>query len=242
MRSDIIQISVDDQRIGGTLASPSTALPGVLFVHGWGGSQEQDLKCSHEIAALGCVCLTFDLRGHADTNAQRRNVSREQNLSDVLAAYDVLTGQTSVDSNAIGVVGSSYGGYLSAILTSLRPVRWLALRVPALYRDRGWQTPKADLDRKDLTLLRNSLVTPDQNRALAACAEFEGDALVVESEHDDYVPHSTITNYVSSFRKAHSITYRIIEGADHALTDPACQRAYDQRLVKWMTEMVQTAR
>ena len=42
-------------------------------------------------------------------------------------------------------VGSSYGGYLAAILTTLRPVRWLALRVPALYQDEGWDVPKKQL-------------------------------------------------------------------------------------------------
>ena len=39
------------------------ARAGVLFVHGWGGSQQQYLARAREIAALGCVCLTFDLAG-----------------------------------------------------------------------------------------------------------------------------------------------------------------------------------
>ena len=35
-----IDIAADDQHITGTLVSPATFVPGVLFVHGWGGSQE----------------------------------------------------------------------------------------------------------------------------------------------------------------------------------------------------------
>ena len=62
----------------------------MLFVHGWGGSQEQYLARAREIAALGCICLTFDLRGHARTEPQHETVTREDNLRDVLAAYDVL--------------------------------------------------------------------------------------------------------------------------------------------------------
>ena len=68
-------------------------------------------------------------------SVQYERVSREDNLHDVLAAYDLLRGQPAVDDQAIAVVGSSYGGYLAAILTSRRRVRWLGLRAPALYWD-----------------------------------------------------------------------------------------------------------
>src|SRR5881296_1671289 len=107
-RDDIIDIAVDDHHIAGTLVTPATAAPGVLFVHGWGGSQEQYLARAREVAALGCVCLTFDLRGHAKTQPQHETVSRGDNLRDVLAAYDVLADHRGVNPSAIAVVGSSY--------------------------------------------------------------------------------------------------------------------------------------
>src|SRR5215218_6735829 len=134
-RDEAIEIGVDGQRLAGTLVAPATTIPGILFVHGWGGSQEQYVARAREIAALGCVSLTFDLRGHARTEPQQSSVSREDNLQDVLAAYDELGHHPLVDSESVAVVGSSYGGYLAALLTALRPVRWLALRVPALYED-----------------------------------------------------------------------------------------------------------
>jgi hypothetical protein len=71
-----------------------------------------------------------DLRGHVRHHGQRETVSREDNLQDVLAAYDV--GEPSaVDPSAIAIVGSS-GGYLAAIVSALRRVRWLALRTGTL--------------------------------------------------------------------------------------------------------------
>src|SRR3954447_11885309 len=66
-RDEAIQIRVDEQRIAGTLVAPGTLIPGVLFVHGWGGNQQHYLARARQIAALGCVCLTFNLRGHAGT-------------------------------------------------------------------------------------------------------------------------------------------------------------------------------
>src|SRR5690606_32354602 len=109
--------------------------PGVLLVHGWDGSQAQYIARAHELAALGCICLTIDLRGHARHRAQRMEVTPEDNLQDVLAGLDTLRSHPGVDERAIAIVGSSYGGYLAALATALRPVRWLALRAPAIYED-----------------------------------------------------------------------------------------------------------
>src|SRR5881275_1001298 len=107
-RDEAVEILVDHEALAGTLVSPGTLVPGVLFVHGWGGSQQQYVSRAREIAALGCICLTFDLRGHENTHEQRDTVSREDNFADVVAAYDLLVAQSGVDPSSIAVVGSSY--------------------------------------------------------------------------------------------------------------------------------------
>ncbi|CAM4017765.1 alpha/beta hydrolase family protein [Bordetella muralis] len=240
--SDAIDINVADDVLAGTLLTPKSKIPGILFIHGWGGDQAFDLKRAAGIAGLGCVCLTFDLRGHAANETQREHVSRDDNLHDVMAAYDRLVAHPAVETGEIAVVGSSYGAYLASILTELRKVRWLALHVPALYLDDEWFKPKHQLNREVLRAYRSDYVAPESNRALSACTTFPGDVLIVESEQDDYIPHSTIMSYRSAFRRAHSMTHRIIDGADHALTQKTAQRAYTSVLVNWITEMVMGAR
>ncbi|WP_423198936.1 MULTISPECIES: alpha/beta hydrolase family protein [unclassified Cupriavidus] len=238
-----VQIHTDEGAIAGTLIMPATKLPGVLFVHGWGGSQQQYLARAREVAGLGCVCMTFDLTGHAGTSAQYETVSRMRNLADVLAAYDVLVRHPEVDRNAIAVVGSSYGGYLAAVLCELRPVRWMALRAPALYMDSGWDSPKRQLHKdQDLVAYRRKVVMPDTNRALRACTNFKGDVLVVSSEHDVIVPKTAVLSYVDACVQASSITYRELKGADHGLSTEDNQRAYGRLLVGWLREMVTEAR
>jgi dienelactone hydrolase len=241
-RDSPIEIPVDGQCIPGTLVTPATAVPGFLFVQGWGSGQEVYLTRAREIAALGCGCLTFEPRGVARDHPEHETVTREENLRDILAAYDTLASHSGVDAEAIGVVGSSYGGYLAAVLSSLRPVRWLALRVPALYKDEDWALPKRGLNRDELAAYRRSPVGAAENRALGACAAFEGDVLIVESERDDVVPHPVIANYMAAFERAHSVTYRVIAGADHGLSEPPWQQAYTSLLVSWATEMVIGAR
>lgn len=241
-RANPIDIPVAGKHIAGTLVGPDTMVPGVLLVHGWDGSQAQYVARAHEIASMGCICLTIDLRGHARHQADRDTVTREDNLYDVLAAYDVLVGHPAVDPRAVAIVGSSYGGYLAALVSAMRPVRWLGLRVPALYEDHDWDVPKNKLDREALMAFRRRRVDARDNRALAACAQFRGDVLVVESEHDDVVPHPVIQNYMAAFSQAQSVTYRVVSGADHGLADKASQQTYTSMLVNWMNEMLLNAR
>ena len=242
VRSEIIEIKVGSQSISGSIVTPCEKFPGILFDHGWGGSQQRDLARAKNITGLGCVCLTFDLRGHERTEGLRATVSREQSLEDLLAAYDRLVSHPSVDPEAIAVIGTSYGGYLATILSAMRPVKWMALRVPALYWDADWDMPKQELDRDRLAHYRRSAVTAADNRALAACKEFRGDVLLIESERDDYVPHATLMSYRSAFELAHSLTYRLVDGADHALSSDISQSVYSSMLTNWISEMVIGAR
>ncbi|MBB2972380.1 alpha/beta fold hydrolase [Mesorhizobium sp. RMAD-H1] len=242
MFSRQVSIGVNHEEILGTFALPKTGTPGILFLHGWAGSQERDMERAQDIAALGCICFTFDMRGHAGTRSQLPSVTRGDNLGDVLAAYDVLASHPSVDPDSIAVVGSSYGGYLASILTSQRPVRWLALRAPALYRDQNWDVPKAALDREDLARYRSSIIPAEENRALRNCRSFKGDVLIVSSENDEIIPFTVIASYRAAFLYARSLTSRVIEGADHALNTRECQQAYDFLLLRWLREMVLGAR
>jgi uncharacterized protein len=164
----------------------SERAPGMLFVHGWCGNQAQYLARARVVAALGCVCLTFDLRGDEKSSVRHDTVTREHSLHDVLAAYDVLAGCGAVDPKRIGLVGSSNGAYMSALATVLRPARWLALRAPAIYKDADWHIPKRTLHQDpDFGGYRRRTHRPIDNRALDACAKFVGDVLVVERVRHD---------------------------------------------------------
>ena len=72
-----VQIKLERGYLDGTVLAPKTAVPGVLFVHGWGGSQEQYLERARQAVALGCLCLTFDLTGHGRTQDEQQKGTRE---------------------------------------------------------------------------------------------------------------------------------------------------------------------
>ncbi|MGI4847853.1 MAG: alpha/beta hydrolase, partial [Janthinobacterium lividum] len=55
---------------------------------------------------------------------------------------------------------------------------------------------------------------------------------------DVIIPHAAITSYLEACSHARSLTYRVIEGADHGLSDHNSQQAYTALLQSWLTEMV----
>src|SRR5205085_12682648 len=119
----------------------------------------------------------------ARTRAQRDPVTRAQNLADVIAAYDLLAARPEVDAARVGLVGSSYGGYLATLLTAERKVRWLALHAPALYMDGDFDRPKRELNLDPkLAEYRRRRLEPDANRALTAAAGFGRGGRVAESD------------------------------------------------------------
>lgn len=238
-----LEIPVATEHMQGSLLSPTAAFPGILFVHGWGGSRSHDLTRAREASGLGCVCLTVDLRGHDLDSERSHTINRQENLDDLIAAYDWLSALPYVDASAIAVVGTSYGGYLATLLTTIRKVRWLALRAPALYKDEGWEKSKRQLHKEsDLLAYRLSRIDAKDNRALQAGSVFNGDVLIVESEHDDIVPHTVIENYSTAFSETRSLTTRVISGSDHALSTESARRSYTTLLISWLTEMIVGAR
>lgn len=201
--------------------------PGLLFVHGLrsdqGGYRRRAAVAS---AALGAVCLTFDLSGHGSSPGALDDLSPREHLLDMLAAYDELTGHGQVDVDRVGVCAASYGAYLSALLVSRRPVKRLLLRAPALYADDDLDTP---LGRRRAS--RGDVRAPVLFQGLAG---FGGDIMVLESERDESIPHSVIEAYLAAFPRAR---HEVIAGATHGLTEPAWQEQFLRGIVGWFGEL-----
>ncbi|MFM9018174.1 MAG: alpha/beta hydrolase [Actinomycetota bacterium] len=99
--------------------------PGVVVLHGFGSRKENHLDFAQRLSAAGMWALVPDLRGHGETGGPMD----EGMVGDVLACLDHLQ---SLGAGALGLRGSSMGGFLSLVAAPMHPqVRALVAICPA---------------------------------------------------------------------------------------------------------------
>lgn len=235
-----ISFTVDGQKLIGTLLYPKKVKqknPAILFLHGWKSRQKRHIERALHLVELGFICMTFDLRGHGESEGDRTQLSIKNYLTDVVAAYDFMTEQNNVDSDQIGVVGSSFGGYLGILLTRKRSVKWLALQAPANYPDKNFEDPKPD-DPSPIFPWRAEPKAYNEVRSLKSIHEYQHKVLLVESEDDEFIPHQTIENYKNALKDKSNITYFFIKNGDHGLRSGNSNEQYMHILREWFKDKI----
>lgn len=240
MKSDI-RIN---NNLAATLIKPNDfkrSLPGLIWIHGWKSDRKGNTKRAAEISKLGFICLTLDLRGHGESDGTIDQFSRKDHLEDIKTAYEYLVNLDEVDKKKIGIIGSSYGGYLAAVATNHLEFEWLMLRVPALYFDGDIDVPTDQLIKDNPQAFTSSNLTPENCLALKSVANFPGEILLIESEKDEVIPHSVIENYLSVIADKRGLTYELMKGAGHHFwNNPELDEVYLGILKNWLREKADT--
>ncbi len=242
MKEDV-SFNVESQKLVGTIYYPQNLKsknPAVLFIHGWTSNQNRYKELAERLNELGLVCLTFDMRGHGESDGDTNSQTRNDFIQDVVAAYDFLADLTEVEKQSISVIGSSLGAYLAAILTSLRPIKAIVLRAPANYPEEGFDQAQAKYsDEVEKLKWRHQIRKPEDTTSLRALHNFAGQVLVVESGNDEIIPHRTVQNYLDAVRDKQKLTHIVVEGAPHSFSElPKFQQQYAEILYKWFASTI----
>ncbi len=233
--------SVHNQKLAETLIFPENFqqnCSAILFIHGWGSNQNGALEYAEALAHRDFICMTFDLRGWGDSEGTTEALSRQDFLDDALTAYDNFATVSGVDPDNISVIGSSFGGYLGAILTTRRSVKALALRAPADYPNAGFEQPHVLLSQTAKAIWRTQKHQPHESFALNALHTFSGEVLIVESGKDEQISHQIIANYVNALQDQGKLTHIIMEEAGHSLRESKFRAEYKQILVNWFSTRI----
>jgi hypothetical protein len=227
-----VSIPVQSEFVTGDLFTPNVKVnANMLFCHGWASKNTKYLMLAEKLSQLGMQSLAINLRGHGDSTYNLEAYSRQNHLEDILAAIDYLNNCS--PGRPFALFGKSYGGYLSAIASSVRKIDCLIISQPALYPDMNFSVPNAVLIKSNPGIFRSKNEAISTNRALHAISQFNNPLFIIESEHDEEVldiPKQYI-NASESNPKRQAIT---INESDHSLSRPEWLEDYYQKIIKWI--------
>lgn len=235
-------LTVDGLKIHGNLFSNNTDSknkPVVLLIHGWESRQDRHFMLAEELANSGYLCVTFDMRGHGASEGDHTVFSRKDFLKDVFAVYDFAVSQENNGTGDVIVLGSSFGAYMAALLSAERSVQALILRVPADYRDEGFDEPLYE-QRNQIghSQWKEHPHSNQETAALRSVHQFKGDILIVESEKDELVPATTVRSYEQAVSDSTKLTYVIMKNAPHSISHhPELQREFVDIVSSWLKKL-----
>ncbi len=239
-----LKISVDNTNLQAALFLPEPLKdknPAILIIQGWTGLKENSFGYAEALSKLGFICLLCDSRGHGESEGDIETATMEDFTKDDQAVFDFLTKLEGVDKENISVVGSSFGGYRAAFLTSKRPVKNLVLRVAADYSNDTFKIARAKAggsENPEVMEWRKKPRNPNETYALEALNNFNGNVLIIESENDDMVPHQTVENYKNAVKDKDKLTYVFMEGAPHSIKPGPFREKVEKIYLDWFKNYI----
>ncbi|MFI5144459.1 MAG: alpha/beta fold hydrolase [Ignavibacteria bacterium] len=86
-------------------------LPCVIFCHGFGGSKKDVEGYARALVDRGCITYTYSMRGQGNSTGRSYIMSRVE-MNDLFELMELIKSDESVDTNNIGIIGSSQGGII----------------------------------------------------------------------------------------------------------------------------------
>jgi uncharacterized protein len=209
-----VEFKVGEEILRGTIFTPEGEgpFPGVVFFHGRGSSRGRYLEISRRLSAKGIMALAFDFRGCGESDGNFEEQKQRMGIDDGRAAIEFLLSQK-VDPKRIGVIGTSFGGFVASILMKDYDVKSLVLRAPAVY-------PNELLDINVKTIADYYHLEKDKwlsSVAYEGISHFKGNLLVIESEKDEVVRDWVVRNYYDRAENAAKKELFVQKGAGHDL-------------------------
>ena len=218
MRMENVTFLSEDQKIAGVLHLPEKkSPPGVIASHGLLSSKESEkyIALGDRLAQEEIAMLRFDFRGIGESEGRMEEDTISRRILDLNSAIEFMRSRRDLK-NRIGLLGSSLGGYVSLIKASQEEkIRAIVI----------WATPfhlddlKSNQGTEGHPLPEEAFFEDLPKHRLLPLLPKVSNCLVIHGEKDELVPVDQAWEIFHNLGAPKEI--RILEGADHRLTDPA---------------------
>ena len=204
--------------------------PVIVSVHGGPEGQERPgfNPLYQYFLSRGYAILATNVRGstgYGKTFAHLDDVEkREDSVKDLASAVDWLKSSGGADSKRIGIMGGSYGGYMTLAAITLYPDLWAAavstvgignwetfLKNTSGYRRRAREVEYGMLDR-DMEFLRR--ISP-----IYKVDKIRAPLFVIHGKNDPRVPYTEAEQIVASLKKrGATVEYKLFDDEGHGIS------------------------
>jgi len=229
----------EGQKIAGVLHLPDRRSPPcVIASHGLLSSKESEkyIALGDRLSQEGIAMLRFDFRGIGESEGRMEDDTVSRRIVDLGSAIEFIRSLRDMK-NRIGLLGSSLGGYVSLIRASTEEkIRAIVI----------WATPfhlddlKSNQGTEDHPLPEEAFFEDLPKHRLLPLLPKVSNCLVIHGEKDELVPVGQAWEIFHSLGAPKEI--RILEGADHRLTDPAHRSHAMELSTAWFKRYLQPAR
>jgi alpha/beta superfamily hydrolase len=218
MKTENVTFESEGQKIAGTLHLPEKKnSPCVIASHGLLSSKDSEkyVALGERFSQEGIAMLRFDFRGIGESEGRMEDDTISRRIMDLGSAIEWIRSHKDVGKR-IGLLGSSLGGYVSLIKASMEE----KIRAVVI-----WATPfhlddlRSNKGTEGHPLPEEAFFEDLPKHRLLPLLPRVSNCLVIHGEKDELVPVDQAWEIFHSLGAPKEI--RILEGADHRLTDPA---------------------
>jgi fermentation-respiration switch protein FrsA (DUF1100 family) len=239
MKMENVTFQSEGQNISGVLHLPEKKSPPcVIASHGLLSSKESEkyIALGERISQEGIAMLRFDFRGIGESEGRIEDDTVSRRIMDLGSAIEFIRSRRDLKGR-IGLLGSSLGGYVSLIKASMEE----KIRAVVI-----WATPfhlddlKSNKGTEGHPLPEEAFFEDLPKHQLLPLLPRVSNCMVIHGEKDELVPVDQAWEIFHSLGGPKEI--RILEGADHRLTDPAHRSRAMDLSIAWFKRYLQPVR
>lgn len=198
----------------------------VILFHGFTGCKSEKYfllsRLSKALAEAGVASLRFDFGGTAESDGDFADVTPRTEIEDGLAIVNFAKSLKEIDTERIGLLGFSLGGFVAANVagTIAQDLERLILISPATSTHKKMEKMYMEMGscgRGSLLLDRKFFEDGNKIDVMEVSSHYEGPVTIIQGTIDTAVTPDIALQYKNNFRNAQ---LHYIEGAVHSYDSP----------------------